>query len=91
MTNEVAQTDKRVTGVEDLPVYVPAADVYEAPDRYVISVDLPGVGESDLELNLEEGVLRIAAVRPELQEAQGRSLIQEWEPCRYERSFRLAS
>ncbi|RKX31092.1 MAG: Hsp20/alpha crystallin family protein [Verrucomicrobia bacterium] len=91
MTTEVSRKEEKVARVEDLPVYVPPADVYETPDHYAVLIDLPGVAESDLELSLEEGVLRISGVRREPHEAQGRLLVEEWEPCRYQRSFRLAT
>jgi len=91
MTEAVANKDVEVKRTEELPVCVPPADVYETPEKYVILMDLPGVSKSDLEVNVEEGVLTVSAVRSMDTGSAGRVLLEEWEPCRYERSFNLAS
>jgi HSP20 family protein len=39
------------------PYWRPASDVYEAPDAVVLTVELPGVDESDIDLALFEDTL----------------------------------
>lgn len=91
MTEAVTRREEQeVSRMERLPVYIPPADVYETPDSYVLTLDMPGVAESDVDISVEEGVLIISARRTEGCELKGRVLLQEWEPCRYERSFSLA-
>ena len=43
--------------------WVPAADVYEEAEGYVVALDLPGVERSDLEIDLEDHQLTIKGVR----------------------------
>lgn len=44
--------------------WVPAVDVREDADRYVVTVDLPGVKPDAVDINLEQGVLTISGERP---------------------------
>jgi HSP20 family protein len=43
--------------------YIPAVDVQEQKDHYVISADLPGVAPADLEITAEKGVLTLRGER----------------------------
>ena len=38
----------------DIPVFTPSADIYELGDKLHIVCDLPGVGEKDLDITLED-------------------------------------
>lgn len=60
----------------DLPVYIPAADIYEKPDAILVMCDMPGVDEKHIEVSLEDDVLTLA----------GEQLIAE--PQGYERIYR---
>ena len=53
--------------------WVPAVDVREEADRYVVTVDLPGVKPDAVDINLEQGVLTISGERPAIaaEEAAG--------------------
>ncbi|MFZ5492518.1 MAG: Hsp20/alpha crystallin family protein [Pseudomonadota bacterium] len=44
--------------------WVPAVDVREEADRYVVFADLPGVKPDAVDINLEQGVLTISGERP---------------------------
>jgi HSP20 family protein len=53
--------------------WMPAADVREESDRYVVTVDLPGLAKDDVELSFENDVLTISGERKsELQKDEGR-------------------
>ena len=39
--------------------WVPAVDIKEEPDAFVIKADIPGVDPEDIEVNMEHGVLTI--------------------------------
>lgn len=41
----------------------PAADIYRAPDGWIVKVDLAGVAEDDLEVVIEDNTLHISGVR----------------------------
>jgi len=43
--------------------WVPAADVYEEEENYVVALDLPGVDRSAMEIDVENGQLRIRGHR----------------------------
>ena len=43
--------------------WVPAADVYEMADQYIVALDLPGVDRSALEIDLEHDELAIRGNR----------------------------
>lgn len=43
--------------------WIPAMDLVEESDRYVLKADLPGVSEDDVKIELEENVLTISGQR----------------------------
>ena len=43
--------------------YIPAVDVYEEKDRFVVKADLPGVDPADIEVTAEKGVLSLRGER----------------------------
>ncbi|MBK6658804.1 MAG: Hsp20/alpha crystallin family protein [Proteobacteria bacterium] len=43
--------------------WVPAVDIHEEQDRYVISADVPGVNPEAIEVSMENGVLTISGER----------------------------
>jgi HSP20 family protein len=43
--------------------WVPAVDIYEEKDRFVVRADVPGVDPNDIELNMENGVLSVSGER----------------------------
>jgi HSP20 family protein len=45
------------------PLWLPAADVYETPDGWMVKVELAGVSAEDLEIEIQGNVLYIAGHR----------------------------
>lgn len=43
--------------------WVPAVDIKEEDERYVIHADIPGVEAKDIEVNMEDGILSIRGER----------------------------
>lgn len=43
--------------------WVPAVDVHEEQDRFVVRADLPGVEQKDIEITAEDGILTIRGER----------------------------
>ncbi len=72
------------------PEFLPAADIYETPAGVWIRCDMPGVSEEDLEVTLENKVLKVRGS----QMGQGRegleTLAGEYLTGVYERSFVLS-
>jgi HSP20 family protein len=61
--------------------WVPAIDLVEAEDHFVLKADLPGLAEGDVSIEVEDGTLKISGERKAEHEAQERG----W--YRVERSF----
>jgi HSP20 family protein len=68
----------------------PDVDIVEQPEAYLVTADLPGVGQEDLQVQLENGVLSIDA-RPSLQpESAWRALHTEYRIGGYHREFAMS-
>lgn len=61
--------------------WTPAMDLVEAEDHYLLRADLPGLGEDDVSIEINDNVLTVSGERREEQEHQG----QGWH--RVERTF----
>lgn len=62
--NEVALQDKRELKPEEERTeagkyYSPATDIYETPDAVVVTMDMPGVDRSAIDIDLDKDVLTI--------------------------------
>jgi HSP20 family protein len=51
--------------------WVPAVDIHEYTDRFELTIDMPGVEPSQVELTLEGGVLTLSGLRSEPESAKG--------------------
>jgi HSP20 family molecular chaperone IbpA len=69
---------------------IPAADVYETSEEYVVELEVPGYEETELSLQISGHTLSIKGVREETTEEKERSyrLRQRLERS-FERTFRL--
>lgn len=66
----------------------PAADLYETDDYFVLEMNLPGYDLSDIEVNLEQGVLQISGSREDVsEEEKGTYHVRERGWGRFTRSF----
>lgn len=90
MTTETAEPQtKENEQTRDLPVAAPATDIYETSNGIVLSVDLPGVRQEQVEVTLENRTLTISA-RSEIADPAGYEAVHyEFEPVEYRRSFTL--
>lgn len=68
---------------------VPAADVYETPEAYVLMLDLPGVEKDAIALKLDKGELHVQAKPAVQKESQGRHLFSEMRSGTFTRSFAI--
>ena len=74
---------------EPLPTYTPATDIYTRSDAIVVTADMPGVGEGDVDIRIEDNALTING-RAQEEKREGYSLIySDYAPGVYERSFAL--
>jgi len=82
-------TEGEARPVQNRPVYTPAVDVIEREDGFVIVADMPGVSLDQVDIQLEDDVLRIAGRRSELEPASGDLIYKEFDACDYERAFTI--
>lgn len=83
--NEINRLFDSLTGFDNEPTaaadWLPAVDVVEEQDRYVLHADIPGVDPKALEITLENGVLSIRGQREASRTEEGQGF------QRIERSF----
>ncbi|HIW36709.1 MAG TPA: Hsp20/alpha crystallin family protein [Candidatus Treponema faecavium] len=70
---------------------VPKVDVRETKDAYILDMDLPGVSEKDVAINLKDKVLSISSQKEEKTEEKkdGEWLIRERRSASFARHFTL--
>jgi HSP20 family protein len=62
-TLRLSQLGQQYDGGTSTPAWVPAVDISERKDAYLVSVELPGVGIDDLEITFEDGLMTIQGER----------------------------
>jgi len=70
---------------------VPAVDVRETPDGYLVEAELPGLTEKDISVKVEDRTLMIESVKAEKteKEEEGRYVIRERRSLSFSRAFTL--
>ena len=51
-------------GVDDAPGWTPAVDLYETPDRFVLSLELPGLTRDHIKIEIHQDTLVVRGERP---------------------------
>jgi len=51
-------------GTEDSPGWAPAVDLYETADRFVLSIELPGLTRDQIKIEIEHETLTVRGERP---------------------------
>jgi HSP20 family protein len=73
-----------------LPAPLPAADIYETDDQYVVQVEVPGFEEEQLTVEVSDHTLVVRGERTEEREAKEKAFhLQERLARRFERRFEL--
>lgn len=72
-------------------VWVPAIDVVEKKDAYLMYVELPGAQRSQIAVSFEKGILTISGTKPAIErnEEETRVYVSERMTGTFERSLRL--
>jgi HSP20 family protein len=72
-------------------VFLPNADIYETPNELKVVLEMPGIEKSNVEINIEDGVLHVEG-RLDLSKYSGlQPLYTEYNVGHYSRSFQLSS
>jgi len=58
---KIDQTENHLSNDQELPVYLPATDIYEREDRIILRCDLPGVKMDQIDIQLNQTELEIIA------------------------------
>lgn len=91
---ELAVQEKKELGGSEKTVpgrhFLPSTDVYETEDGLTLVMEMPGVARNNLEVSLEEGVLRVEG-RLDFSKYDGlQPLYTEYNVGHYARSFSLS-
>ncbi len=96
-TNNKEVTTQHTQQVRNLPskierqYRVPATDVFETPDAYVLMIDLPGATKEGVSVRVEAGDLLVRADVAPLQSADAVILYREHAADGYDRVFSLGN
>jgi HSP20 family protein len=72
--------------------WVPAVDISERKDAYLVTAEIPGVSAADIEVGFEDGLLTIQGERRRAKEASAEQVHQSERPQgRFRRSIALPS
>src|ERR1700746_1694425 len=72
-------------------IFLPTADIYETKDALCVILEMPGVAKENVDIRVEEGVLKVDG-RLDFSKYQGlQPLYTEYNVGNYSRSFRLSS
>ena len=74
----------------NVPVYIPAVDIYESENEIVLLADMPGVAPGDVDVDLRDNQLTLLG-KVTLEEKQERVLLQEYGVGDFYRQFTLSS
>lgn len=86
--NNTAEATLEETKV-DLPVFNPAADIYEQGNTIHIVAEMPGVNDKNLDVTIEDNVLAITGTQ-EIHEFEGyQQQFQGYRQGVYKRNFKL--
>jgi HSP20 family protein len=77
-----------------MPAFVspdlPAADIYETPEEFVVELEVPGYEEDDLGVEISDHTLTIEGTRTESDDQDGKTYrLRERLECSFERRFVL--
>jgi HSP20 family protein len=67
----------------------PSADIYETPDSYLLSLDMPGARKEGISLTLDKGILQVDADVETVHKDSAKLLRREILTTAYHRAFTL--
>jgi len=74
----------------NMPVFIPAVDVYESENALTMVADMPGVPPESIDINMDSDQLTIRGTLPQ-QEDKGKAIFKEYTAGDYYRQFTLSS
>jgi len=84
------ELEKKEETTVPVRIFLPTADIYETQDALSVTLEMPGVEKSNVEVSVEDGVLKVEG-RLDFSKYQGlQPLYTEYNVGNYSRSFRLS-
>jgi HSP20 family protein len=74
----------------NVPVFVPAVDIYESENALTLLADMPGVPIENIDIDLDSDQLTIHGTIPQTEET-GKMIFREYTAGDYHRHFTLSS
>jgi HSP20 family molecular chaperone IbpA len=71
--------------------YSPHTDIYETNDSVVVTMEVPGVGKSDIDIRLDKGVLTVIGKIDSTKYASIRPIYSEYNVGNFVRSFTVST
>lgn len=95
MQNQTEMTEQKMEGQvqveERKPEFIPAVDLFESEDSFLLVTDLPGVSEDQIEVTVEKNILTITGKTSLSEKLEGfRLTYSESRPGNFKRSFTLS-
>jgi HSP20 family molecular chaperone IbpA len=85
---DVAQSPEEA---QDLPVFRPRVDIVESDEAVILTADMPGITEQDVDVNLERNTLSIRGTFSESAPDGYTLQYREYRSGHYERTFTLGN
>ena len=88
---EKREVDRQQEATVPARAFLPSTDIFESDDVLTIVMEMPGVGREDVDVNVENGVLRVEG-RLDFSKYEGmQPVYTEYNIGHYRRSFSLSS
>jgi HSP20 family protein len=88
---EKREVDKTQEQTRPLRAFLPTADIFETEDTLTLVLEMPGVDRSDIDVNVDSGLLTIEG-RIDFNKYEGlQPVYSEYNIGPYRRSFRLSN
>ena len=87
---EKKEVQSSAEGTRNVPVFIPAVDIYETEQELTLMADMPGVPIESVDIDLEGEQLTIRGVVPQ-SDGTGRVLLREYAVGDYYRQFTLSN
>ena len=88
---EKREVDRQQEATVPARAFLPPTDIFESDDVLTIVMEMPGVGREDVDVNVENGVLRVEG-RLDFSKYEGmQPVYTEYNIGHYRRSFSLSS
>ncbi len=85
---EKVEVKTEAESTRNVPVYVPAVDIYESQDALVVIADMPGVAPENVSIDVHDNTLTIQGTVT-LEETKERIHVHEYGVGDYSRQFTL--